>query len=77
MEPADRVPRADSGVGIRPEDQARLFRAFERLGTSGTRPGGAGLGLHLSQKFADLLGGRIEFVSSFGQGSTFTLVIEG
>jgi protein-histidine pros-kinase len=68
----------DTGVGIRPEDQARLYGAFERLGTPGVeRQEGTGLGLHLSQRLAGLLRGRIECSSTYGQGSTFTLVIEG
>jgi signal transduction histidine kinase len=68
----------DTGIGIRPEDQARLFRAFERLGAPGVqRPEGTGLGLHVSQKFAGLVGGRIECSSAYGQGSTFTLVLGG
>ena len=68
----------DTGAGIRPEDQARLFQAFERLGTSATaRQEGAGLGLHISQKLANLLGGEIGVTSTYGQGSTFTLLLEG
>ena len=69
------VSVADTGVGIRLEDQAKLFQAFERLGPSGTRRiEGTGLGLHLSQKLAHLLGGHIEFRSEFGKGSIFTFV---
>ena len=65
---------ADTGCGIRPEDQARLFQAFERLqSTGGKRHEGTGLGLHLSQKLASMLGGHIRFASEFGQGSTFTV----
>jgi protein-histidine pros-kinase len=53
-----------------------LFEAFEQLGPSvARRHEGTGLGLHLSQKLAGLLGGRITFVSEYGKGSTFTLVI--
>jgi protein-histidine pros-kinase len=67
---------ADTGVGILPADQARLFRPFERLGAPGTqRQEGTGLGLHVSQKFAGLLGGTIECTSEYGKGSTFTLVV--
>jgi light-regulated signal transduction histidine kinase (bacteriophytochrome) len=49
----------------RPEDQAKLFAALE----------GPALGLHLSQKLAEVLGGRIECRSKYGVGSTFTLRI--
>ena len=67
----------DTGVGIDADDQSRLFQSFEQVGPRGTRRReGAGLGLHLSQKLATLLGGRIEFESELGKGSRFTLVIE-
>ncbi|MBP7999452.1 MAG: PAS domain S-box protein [Chloroflexi bacterium] len=69
---------SDTGIGIRVEDQDRLFQAFQQLETTGARRHeGTGLGLHLSQKLADLLGGRISFRSEFGQGSTFILMIPG
>jgi PAS domain S-box-containing protein len=61
----------DSGIGIRPEDQEKLFKAFTQLGASHT--GGTGLGLHLSQKLAELLEGSISFSSELGKGSTFVL----
>jgi protein-histidine pros-kinase len=64
----------DTGPGIRPEDQARLFKAFEQL-DSPHHAGGTGLGLYLSQKLANLLGGYIEFESEYGRGSRFTLVL--
>jgi signal transduction histidine kinase len=67
----------DTGVGIRPADQAKLFCAFTQVDASTTRRfEGTGLGLHLSQKLAHLLGSRIEFESHFGQGSTFKLMLE-
>lgn len=67
----------DTGIGIRPEDQARLFQAFEQVnGAAKGRHQGTGLGLHLSQKLAQILGGHIRFVSRFGKGSTFTLVLK-
>jgi protein-histidine pros-kinase len=66
----------DSGIGIRPEDQARLFEAFSQMDMSAARrPEGTGLGLHLSQKLAALLRGSISFVSTSGQGSTFTITL--
>jgi len=67
---------ADTGVGIAPEDQPRLFAAFSQVGDLRRQSGGTGLGLHLSAKLAELLGGRIEFESTAGAGSRFTLVIE-
>jgi protein-histidine pros-kinase len=64
----------DTGAGIKPEDQAKLFQAFSQIDASSTRRHeGTGLGLHLSQKLADLLGLRITFATRFGEGSTFTL----
>jgi PAS domain S-box-containing protein len=66
----------DTGVGIRSEDLPRLFAAFEQLDTTNTRRvEGAGLGLHLSRRLADLLGASIRIQSERGMGSTFTLVL--
>jgi CheY-like chemotaxis protein len=66
----------DTGIGIKAEDQGRLFQAFEQVESpSKRRTEGTGLGLHLSQKLASLLGGRITYRSEYGQGSTFTLVL--
>jgi signal transduction histidine kinase len=65
---------ADSGAGIRPEDQPKLFNAFSQLDSTSTRHAeGAGLGLYLCQNLANLLGGKLVFTSEFGTGSTFTL----
>ena len=63
----------DTGVGITPEDQGKLFKAFSPLSAATGRSDGTGLGLHLSQKLAELLGGSISFTSDFGKGSTFIL----
>jgi PAS domain S-box-containing protein len=66
----------DSGIGIRAQDQEKLFMAFTQVGAAGaTRREGTGLGLHLSQKLAALLGGEISFASEYGKGSTFALSI--
>jgi protein-histidine pros-kinase len=63
----------DTGVGIRSEDQARLFSAFTQVDSLTRRQEGTGLGLHLSQKLAEALGGTIVCQSEYGRGSTFTL----
>lgn len=66
----------DTGIGVKPEDQERLFHAFEQADPSNTRRyEGAGLGLYLSQKLARMLGGNVHFVSEYGKGSTFTLTL--
>jgi signal transduction histidine kinase len=65
----------DTGVGIPPEDQPKLFQAFSQAERNPRRHEGTGLGLHLSQKLAELLGGKISFRSEYGKGSTFTLCL--
>jgi PAS domain S-box-containing protein len=66
----------DTGVGIRAEDQAKLFTAFARVNVSNKKgQEGTGLGLHLSEKLAEVLGGSISLTSEYGRGSTFTLVV--
>lgn len=62
----------DSGEGIRKEDQAFLFDAFTRF-SNDSKAQGTGLGLNISQRFAQLLKGDIRFESEFGKGSEFTL----
>jgi len=63
----------DTGVGIRPEDHPKLFKAFTQVDPAIRHQEGTGLGLHLSQKLAELLGGTITCRSEFGRGSAFTL----
>lgn len=66
----------DTGIGIQPANQLKLFEAFSQVDpTSRRRYEGTGLGLHLSLKLALLLGGRISFESEYGKGSTFTLLL--
>ncbi len=66
----------DTGTGIRTEDQAKLFQAFSRVNLAESRRSeGTGLGLHLSQRLAEILGGQILMQSEYGKGSRFTLVL--
>ena len=75
-ESTTRIDVVDTGVGISEEDQARLFGAFSRVGTPHAKAAeGTGLGLHLSQKLATMLNGRILFDSQYGVGSIFTLAL--
>ncbi len=75
-ESAVRVEIADTGIGIPPDELARLFRPFAQVDTGLTRRhGGTGLGLYISRRLATMLGGHIEVHSEVGAGSTFTLVL--
>ena len=65
---------SDSGIGMSPEQSARLFRAFEQAEASTTRRfGGTGLGLAICRDLAELMNGRITVKTKLGEGSTFTL----
>jgi CheY-like chemotaxis protein/anti-sigma regulatory factor (Ser/Thr protein kinase) len=73
--PADgdrmRVRVRDTGPGIPPDAMGQLFVPFERLGSEQTGVEGAGLGLPLSKRLAEAMGGTLEVSSTAGQGSTF------
>ena len=61
----------DTGRGIPPEQQRQLFQEFTRFDSASAE--GAGIGLAISQRIAEALGGRITVESQVGAGSTFTL----
>lgn len=63
----------DKGIGIAPEDQARIFGRFEQLPVPGARNGGTGLGLWLVRELVEGHGGGITVVSVPGNGATFTV----
>ena len=66
----------DTGIGITPADQGRIFAEFQQVETTAARQyDGTGLGLTLAQKFVELHGGRIWVESTPGQGSTFTFTL--
>ena len=66
-----RIQVADTGPGIAPEAIDQLFVPFERLGSEQTGVEGAGLGLPLSRRLAEAMGGTLEVATTVGQGSRF------
>ncbi|GAB4039709.1 PAS domain S-box protein [Spirosoma jeollabukense] len=66
----------DTGIGIKPEMQERIFEAFSQEDASTTKKyGGTGLGLTISNKILDLMGSRLELSSTVGKGSCFSFDI--
>ena len=65
---------ADTGIGMTPEQQAKLFEEFSQAdATTAQRFGGTGLGLALSRKLARMMGGDVTVTSELGKGSVFTV----
>ena len=70
-----RLSVRDTGRGIHPEDLAKLFVPFERLNVAAYDIEGTGIGLTISQRLVEALGGRIEVQSVVGEGSTFSFTL--
>jgi GAF domain-containing protein len=67
---------SDTGIGIAPEDQARIFEEFRQVGSDyAHKTEGTGLGLTLAKKFVELHGGKIWVESEVGKGSTFSFTL--
>ena len=67
----------DSGIGVTSEQKSRIFEAFSQADTSITRKyGGTGLGLTISSRFIELMGGQLDLYSEPGEGTTFFFTID-
>lgn len=66
----------DTGIGIAPDDLAKLFEAFEQVGDRKKQTQGTGLGLAISQRIVKLMGGIIEVKSQPGEGSEFSFTVD-
>jgi PAS domain S-box-containing protein len=69
-----KIAVADSGIGIAPADQARIFDTFQQGGNAlASKHGGTGLGLAISKRIVEMHGGTIDVTSEAGRGSTFVI----
>jgi PAS domain S-box-containing protein len=72
-----RISITDTGEGIAPEQQAQLFKAFNRLGAERSEIEGTGIGLVITKNIVELMGGSIGVESQPGEGSTFWIELPG
>jgi signal transduction histidine kinase len=68
-----RICVADTGLGIPDNCKDRVFEPFDRLGAENSSVLGVGIGLSLTQKFIESMGGKVNFDSTEGQGSVFCI----
>ncbi|MCM2372824.1 ATP-binding protein [Aporhodopirellula aestuarii] len=69
-----RIDVVDTGIGMTPEQQAKIFQSFVQADSTTTRKfGGTGLGLSISRRLAEAMGGTLNVISKPGMGSTFRL----
>jgi signal transduction histidine kinase len=66
-----RISVADTGPGIPNEKRGEVFRPFSRLGAEASAVEGTGIGLTISRQLVESMGGRLDFDSTLGEGSTF------
>ena len=66
-----RISVSDTGIGVAPEHEAQLFEPFQRLGAEHSTVEGVGIGLALSKKLVEAMGGEIGYATTPGEGSTF------
>lgn len=64
----------DEGIGIPKEEQEQIFTRFFRA-QNATNIQGTGLGLHIVKRYTDLLGGKVDFISEYGKGSSFFIYV--
>ncbi|MCL2010032.1 MAG: ATP-binding protein [Synergistaceae bacterium] len=73
---AIQITVTDTGIGISPEQQSRLFQSFQQAESDTTRKfGGTGLGLSISKRIVEMMGGEIRVKSEFNEGSAFSVTI--
>lgn len=67
----------DTGIGIKDEDKARIFEAFQQVDLKKNRDvEGTGLGLSIAKSYIEMMGGTMDFVSNYGEGTTFTVIVD-